>query len=111
MLLASKNAITCSRACSNTYRTGIMYKIGRPRDKAVKERSMKIRLLELRGPRCERCGYAQVEMLHVHHRDRDRSNNDASNLELICPNCHYEEHYLEKNQINGSLEPEASDSG
>ena len=88
-----------------------MYKIGRPRDKAVKERSMKIRLLELRGPRCERCGYAQVEILHVHHRDRDRSNNDASNLELICPNCHYEEHYLEKNQINGSLEPEASDSG
>ncbi len=102
-ILASKNAITCSRACSNKYRTGIKYKIGRPRDKVVQERAQKIRLIESRGGKCERCGYSKVAILHVHHRDRNRNNNDLTNLELICPNCHYEEHYLEKSWLNGRL--------
>lgn len=43
---------------------------------------------------CERCGYAQVlQIIHVHHRDRDKSNNDPDNLEWLCPNCHEAEHF------------------
>jgi len=34
LILAGLNKGTCSRACSNKYRTGVKYKIGRPRDKA-----------------------------------------------------------------------------
>jgi predicted nucleic acid-binding Zn ribbon protein len=98
-IVASAHKRTCSRACSNTYRAGIKYKIGRPRDKAQEIRALKIRLLEQRDRKCERCGYAKVEILHVHHKDRNRNNNDFSNLELICPNCHYEEHYLEKSWL------------
>jgi 5-methylcytosine-specific restriction endonuclease McrA len=30
----------------------------------------------------------------VHHIDRNRNNNDPSNLEILCPTCHEEEHYL-----------------
>lgn len=101
--MSSKNAKTCSRACANKNRIGIKYKIGRPRDKVVTERAQKIRLIAQRGTKCERCGYSKLEILHVHHKDRDRDNNDLSNLELICPNCHYEEHYLEKSWLNGSL--------
>jgi 5-methylcytosine-specific restriction endonuclease McrA len=95
-ILASAHKRTCSRSCSNKYRVGIKYKIGRPRDKAQEIRAIKIRLLEQRGGTCERCGYAKIEILHVHHKDQNRKNNDFANLELICPNCHYEEHYLEK---------------
>lgn len=102
-ILASLHKKTCSRACANEHRTGIHYKIGRPRDKVVAERAMKIRLLELRGGVCERCGYSKKEILHVHHKDRNRNNNDLANLELICPNCHYEEHHLEKSWLNGSV--------
>ena len=102
-ILASKNAKTCSRACSNKHRAGIKYKIGRPRDKVVLERAMKIRLINQRGGLCERCGYNKVEILHVHHKDRNRKNNDQENLELVCPNCHYEEHYLEKSWLNGNV--------
>lgn len=46
---------------------------------------------------CRSCGYDRhVEILQVHHKDRDRSNNDISNLELLCPTCHDEEHFLAK---------------
>ena len=33
------------------------------------------------------------EGLHVHHIDRDRENNDLSNLEILCANCHAIEHW------------------
>jgi hypothetical protein len=92
-ILASLNKKTCSRSCSNKYREGIKYKIGRPHDKAQAAHLLKLRLLESRGKKCERCGYDKVEILQIHHKDRDRDHNDLNNLELICPNCHYEEHY------------------
>lgn len=104
-VLARANKKTCSRSCANTARAGISYKIGRPKDKVVTQRAIKLRLIQERGTQCERCGYAKVEILHLHHRDRDRSNNDFSNLELICPNCHYEEHYLEKSWLGSTLSP------
>lgn len=43
--------------------------------------------------KCNRCNYnAFTSILIVHHKDRDRSNNDLSNLEILCPNCHALEH-------------------
>ncbi len=43
---------------------------------------------------CERCGYDDcVEILVIHHKDRDRCNNIRKNLEVLCPNCHAVEHY------------------
>lgn len=103
-LLASKHSRTCSRACSNKYRAGIKYKIGRPiKDKVRNQRALKIRLINQRGTKCERCNYRKVEILHVHHKDRNRNNNELENLELICPNCHAEEHYLEKSWLNGNV--------
>ena len=95
-ILAGLNKKTCNRACANKHRTGIQYKINRLRDKVVSQRALKVRLLQERGIICERCGYEKQQILQVHHKDRNRSNNILNNLELICPNCHYEEHYLEK---------------
>ena len=90
------NKKTCSRACANKNRTGTKYKINRPHDKVTYINGLKIRLIIERGQKCQRCKYSKIEILIVHHRDRDRSHNDLSNLELLCPNCHAEEHYLEK---------------
>ena len=99
-ILASANAKTCSRACANKNRTGIRYKIGSPRDKVKDERALKLRLLALRGTACERCGYDKKEILNVHHKDINHDNNDMGNLELLCPNCHTEEHYFKKSWMN-----------
>ena len=96
LILSSLHRITCSRVCSNIYRNGIKYKLGRPKDKFKEIRSIKIRLISARGGKCERCGYDKPEILQIHHKDRNRRNSDLNNLEIICPNCHFEDHYLEK---------------
>ena len=98
-IFSGLNKKTCSRACANKHRTGIQYKINRPKENVVSERALKIRLLKDRGRICERCGYNKPEILQIHHKDRNRSNNNIDNLELICPNCHFEEHYLEKSWL------------
>lgn len=46
---------------------------------------------------CNRCHYAKIpEVLQVHHKDRDRSNNQIHNLEILCPTCHEEDHFLNR---------------
>ena len=41
---------------------------------------------------CERCG--ATENLVVHHKDRDRHNNEDDNLETLCRSCHAKEHLI-----------------
>lgn len=51
--------------------------------------------LRILPSRCNRCGYEEhVEILQVHHKDRDRANNAIQNLEILCPNCHAIEHRI-----------------
>jgi 5-methylcytosine-specific restriction endonuclease McrA len=53
-----------------------------------------IRALERAGFQCESCGYDKIRgVLEIHHIDGDRSNNKMSNLSVLCPTCHKEEHY------------------
>jgi hypothetical protein len=47
--------------------------------------------------KCERCKYTKIpEVLHVHHKDRNRNNNIIENLEVLCPTCHEEDHFTNK---------------
>ena len=102
-ILAHENKKTCSRSCANIHRAGIKYKGRQPKSKVKTQRSLKIRLLKYRGEVCERCGYNKPEVLQVHHKDRDRTNNRLKNLELICPNCHFEEHYLKRSWLRSRV--------
>jgi hypothetical protein len=104
MILASLNKKTCSRTCSNKHRAGIRYKIGSPKDKVKTLRILKLRLMEKRGRNCERCNYNKYRILQVHHKNKNNKDNRIENLEIICPNCHYEEHYSEKNWFKNNLE-------
>ena len=99
LILSSAHKKTCSRGCANKNRAGIKYKLNRPKDKVKNYQSLKIRLLKLKGKNCERCGYSKYEILQVHHKDENKQNNEIGNLELICPNCHFEKHYLEKSWL------------
>ena len=40
------------------------------------------------GKICSVCGYANEHALEVHHIDKNRDNNDISNLKVLCANCH-----------------------
>lgn len=39
---------------------------------------------------CEGCG--ELNNLQLHHKDRNRQNNDDTNLETLCAKCHTAEH-------------------
>jgi hypothetical protein len=99
-ILAGLHKNTCSRVCANKHRTGIKYKLNRPKDKAHYNKGLKLRLLKQRGRKCERCSYNKYQVLQIHHKDRSRENNELENLELICPNCHAEEHLLKNSWLN-----------
>lgn len=50
--------------------------------------------------KCNSCGYNKyIEVLQVHHKDRNRKNNSIDNLQILCPTCHQEEHYLNSDGI------------
>lgn len=96
-MLSSLHKKTCSRSCSNKNRAGIKYKVGSPNDKVKNNKSLKARLLHHRSKVCERCGYDKQKILQVHHKDWNSNNNSFNNLELLCPNCHCEEHFFTYN--------------
>lgn len=55
-------------------------------------KNFKLHLINAKGHRCENCGLTEWQkqpiVLEVHHQDGDRTNNDFSNLKLLCCNCH-----------------------
>lgn len=54
--------------------------------------------------KCERCGIDDYEVLHVHHKDRNRKNANIDNLEILCANCHTKEHYKEFKERSKNIE-------
>lgn len=46
----------------------------------------------LKEYKCEICGISEWQgvklTLQLHHKDRNHFNNDLSNLQILCPNCH-----------------------
>ena len=43
-------------------------------------------------PICEGCGEETIYLLQVHHKDKDRTNNEEENFEVVCANCHIKRH-------------------
>ena len=42
---------------------------------------------------CVECKIKDKRLLIVHHKDKNRKNNDVENLEYLCRNCHYLVHF------------------
>jgi hypothetical protein len=41
---------------------------------------------------CEKCG-KEPDIIHVHHIDKNRKNNNRYNLMVLCYKCHLKEHF------------------
>lgn len=56
--------------------------------------NLKNRLIleKIKEEKCERCNHCEWQgskiPLELHHIDGDKKNNQLSNLDLLCPNCH-----------------------
>jgi len=60
------------------------------RNKLIGDTGRRIALTNLQI-KCVVCGETQFYLtrrLHVHHKDKNRKNNDLSNLEILCVKCH-----------------------
>lgn len=75
--------------------------------KERKPRHVLKKLLELNSVeyKCNVCSINKWNgkqlLLHIHHRDHNKTNNIIENLEYICPNCHSQEHYTTLDGIGG----------
>ena len=85
--------IFCSKKCQAEEQNGFGASNYNYKGKDVQD--YRVKAFRFKEHRCNRCGYNKLlDILQVHHIDSDRSNNDLSNLEILCPNCHCEEHYV-----------------
>jgi hypothetical protein len=54
--------------------------------------SLRFRILYEQNEKCNRCGIdswlGKPLVLELEHKDGDHFNNDRTNLEMLCPNCH-----------------------
>lgn len=71
----------CDQTCM-----GMAQRKGAPSRDAYRKRARR-----LRGSSCEVCG--RTERLSLHHKDRNWSNNDPSNLQTLCASCHTSLHH------------------
>lgn len=60
----------------------------------VKSHILKLKLIKegIKEAKCEICGVSEWQgkllPLELHHKDRNHFNNELSNLQILCPNCH-----------------------
>ena len=60
--------------------------------------------------KCEICDLNDKRLLVIHHKDRDRDNNNPSNLQTTCYNCHRLIHWTHMNKLKNKL-PEIYEDG
>lgn len=77
----------CSKICKDK---AVLY-MEEIRPEHYNTTTTKYRLAALRfyGKKCQLCGFDKEAALVVHHKDQNRSNNEISNLQVLCANCHY----------------------
>lgn len=66
-------------------------------------KEMRERILKRDHYTCQTCGYSPLRilvgkpmLLHIHHIDKDRKNNNDNNQITLCHSCHSKLHYKEQ---------------
>ena len=76
---------------NESYRLAQKIKL-KPIEALVNKGSIRKRLFEERGYKCELCNLSEWMskniILEIHHKDGNNKNNTLKNLQILCPNCH-----------------------
>lgn len=67
--------------------------------------TVKKQILKVREYKCEKCGISEWNGLPItiqfHHIDGNHNNNEETNIQLLCPNCHSQtDNFCNKNSNN-----------
>lgn len=77
----------CSGACRSRHLSDVEVEAGRGNTRSIRRY-----LLQHKGEMCDRCGtvewFHETVPLEVDHIDGNSTNNELTNLRLLCPNCH-----------------------
>ncbi len=85
----------CSKSCSVSSNNAIFRKWeNHPSFKSGIGSYRNLIFSSTENPKCKDCGYDNLLALEVHHKDRDRTNNELDNLQILCCNCHTIRHKL-----------------
>lgn len=86
----------CSKSCATSYNNTLKVGENHPGFVSGVSSSYYRKLAFSTYPnKCNRCSYSEfIEVLQIHHKDHDRTNNDISNLEILCPTCHQVEYVV-----------------
>lgn len=98
-IAASKSGLMfCTRECKDkAQRIGGIKEIQPSHYNASNPTDYRSLAFKYYNAECSKCGYNEhIEILEVHHKNRDRNDNSKDNLEILCPNCHMWEHYTSK---------------
>lgn len=92
----------CSQECCSKHRNTVYiteWKQGKrqgnePKHKFIVSRIVRKYLFDKYNNKCQLCGWGETNQhtnlipLQIHHVDGNPTNNQESNLQLLCPNCH-----------------------
>lgn len=89
----------CSKTCQTIWRNTILYS-GENHINWKYGESAYRRILKSTGTEqmCMLCKTNDIRILIVHHKDKNRRNNNIMNLIWLCHNCHYLVHHYSKEQ-------------
>ena len=91
------NKIYCNLTCQGAYikeQTLEQWRNGDYNHDCKLPTSIKDYIMEKNQNKCEKCGFEGYNIksgnsiLQLHHIDGNSANNNESNLQLLCPNCH-----------------------
>jgi YHS domain-containing protein len=82
----------CSIKCATLFRENV--KLYTPASSVNAQRK---KAFATRPHRCQKCGYNKIPgILQIHHVNENKLDGRPENIEIICPNCHEEEHFFRK---------------
>lgn len=97
----------CNKSCQTIWRNSTLYVGANHANWNGGGASYRSRLLKATlHQACTKCKTMDKRILAVHHKDRNRKNNELSNLIWLCHNCHFLVHHYQEESV-GFLVPVA----
>ncbi len=95
ILRSESNNFFCNKSCQTIWRNKLYTKEKHANWTTGISSYRNILKRENRSLVCVKCFTADSRILAVHHRDKNRNNNNVDNLTWLCHNCHYLVHHYE----------------
>jgi hypothetical protein len=93
----------CSKSCQTIWRNSMVYTGNNHPNWVNGESSYRNKMIRGDADKvCKRCLENDSRILAVHHKDKNRKNNELCNLIWLCHNCHFLVHNF-KNESQGFI--------